>query len=347
MGDLTDTESLIINMTTTGSEIVLVYLAQEQFAELPRLTLAKMLYNLYPECFTNVEGVRKIIRYYSGATGEYARKVQKMGKENLRDQRYGFDYIDSMPRSEAEPWEPFSIQKASRRVLVLSDLHVPYHNEMAIKAAIEYGISHEADTVFINGDLMDFHRISRFLKDPRSRNLNEELEAGRQMLTMIRVAFPNAAIYYKLGNHDERLEHYLILKAPELLGCTEFTVEFLLRCNEHGITTIDDKRVVMLGKLPVIHGHEVFGSGSVNPARTLYLRAKASALQGHNHRTSEHTEKDIHGHISTTWSTGCLCELNPRYMPINNHNHGFAFVFLDDDGHFEVKNKRILNGVIL
>lgn len=330
-----------------GTEIVLSYLAQDQFAELPRLTLAKMIYKLHPEVFTSVDTVRAVIRFHKGATGDLNRKRKKMGKENLRDQRYGFDYIESMPRSEAEPWETFLIQNASRRVLVLSDLHVPYHDEGAITCAIEYGIRHEADTIFINGDLMDFHRISRFIKDPRSRNISEELESGRQMLAMIRRAFPNAAIYYKLGNHDERLEHYLILKAPELLGCTEFTVEFLLRCHEHGITTIDDKRVVMLGKLPVIHGHEVYGNGSVNPARTLYLRAKASALQGHNHRTSEHTEKDIHGDISTTWSTGCLCELNPRYMPINNHNHGFAFVYLDDFGHFEVKNKRILNGAIL
>lgn len=330
-----------------STEIVLHYLSIQEYADMPRLTLAKLLCKLYPEVFTSVDQARANIRHHVGASGDNNRKKKNMGKENLRDQRYGLDYVESMPRSYAEPWVPFVIQKASRRVLVISDLHVPYHDVEAMQCAIDYGISHEADTVLINGDLMDFHTLSRFMKDPRMRSLSEELEAGRQMLAAIRQAFPNAAIYFKKGNHDERLEHYLILKAPELLGCTEFTLEFLLRCHEHAVTVIDDKRIVMVGKLPVIHGHEVFGGASVNPARTLYLRAKASALQGHNHRTSEHTEKDIHGDISTTWSTGCLCELNPRYMPINNHNHGFAFVYLDDEGHFEVKNKRILNGAIL
>lgn len=331
----------------TTADIIREYLEVDEYAELPRKTLAKLIYKKHPEAFTNVETVRAAIRYHQGASGEKARSKRKIEEPELRTQSYALEYIDKMPKSDAEDWLPFRIQKASRRVLVLSDLHVPYHDIAAIKAAIDYGRTRETDTVLINGDLMDFHRISRFIKDPRSRDLSDELQAGREMLDTIRTAFPNSAIYYKLGNHDERLQHYLILKAPELLGCTEFTVEFLLRCHEYGVTTIDDKRIVMLGKLAVIHGHEVFGAGSVNPARTLYLRGKVSAMQGHNHRTSEHTEKDMHGEMTTTWSTGCLCELNPRYAPINNHNHGFAFVELDDEGNYHVHNKRILNGKIL
>jgi len=71
-------------------------------------------------------------------------------------------------------------------------------------------------------------------------------------------------------------------------------------------------------------------------------------MQGHNHQTSEHTETDMNGKSVTTWSLGCLSELNPAYMPLNKWNHGFAIVDLSDNGEdFHVKNYRIHKGKIL
>ena len=54
--------------------------------------------------------------------------------------------------------------------------------------------------------------------------------------------------------------------------------------------------------------------------------------------------KDINGKVIGAWSTGCLCDLNPRYMPLNNHNLGFARVEVEPDGSFEVHNHKIING---
>jgi hypothetical protein len=47
------------------------------------------------------------------------------------------------------------------------------------------------------------------------------------------------------------------------------------------------------------------------------------------------------------WSTGCLCELEPSYMPLNNHNHGAAIVEVDHlTGSFKVENFIIINGKV-
>ena len=46
------------------------------------------------------------------------------------------------------------------------------------------------------------------------------------------------------------------------------------------------------------------------------------------------------------WSTGCLCDLHPRYMPLNKWNHGFAIVDLDTAGGFSVRNFRIIDGKV-
>ena len=102
------------------------------------------------------------------------------------------------------------------------------------------------------------------------------------------------------------------------------------------------------GDLNIIHGHEFGGSvfSPVNIARGLFLRGKVSAMQGHNHQSSEHSESNMNGELTTTWSLGCLCELHPAYLPINKWNHGFAIVDIDGQN-FEVRNKRIHKGKIL
>jgi hypothetical protein len=135
-----------------------------------------------------------------------------------------------------------------------------------------------------------------------------------------------------------------------LVGIDEFQLDNIIKARVKDVEVIGDKRIIHANKLNVIHGHE-FSSGffsPVNVARGLALRAKASAIQGHNHQTSEHTQVDINGKVMTTFSTGCLCELHPQYAPINNWNWGFAIIELDENGEdFEVRNKRIYKGKVL
>ncbi len=110
-----------------------------------------------------------------------------------------------------------------------------------------------------------------------------------------------------------------------------------------------DNRIVSLGRLNVIHGHEYKGgvSSPVNPARGLYLKARSVAMAGHHHQTSEHHTRDIRGKAEAAWSLGCACFLSPGYMRFNHWNHGFAFVTLDESGEFMVENKRVMGGKIV
>jgi hypothetical protein len=138
--------------------------------------------------------------------------------------------------------------------------------------------------------------------------------------------------------------------APELLGVREFELKYLLGLDARGIDLITDKRIMKANDLNIVHGHE-FGQSifsPVNIARGLFLRGKVSAMQGHNHQTSSHTESDMNGNIVTTWSLGCLCELNPAYLPINKWNHGFCIINLHEDlVNYEVINYRIHKGKIV
>jgi len=317
------------------------------FPNTPSLTLAKKIYKKNPEVFTSLDDARSMVRYYRGAMGNKNRKnmtdkshIKKFTKESLNP--FG------LPPSDEAEYLPYYLRKESNKVLCLYDVHVPYHNVEALTKAIQYGKDKEVNTIFIGGDFLDFYGLSTFEKDPRKRRFSQELEDGREVLRILRREFPKAYIYYMIGNHEERYERYLRVKAPELLDCSDFKVEVLLRFVDLRIELIDGKRIAKLGKLSLVHGHE-FGRqlfSPVNPARGLYMKGKESAICGHHHQTSEHSEPSMSGDLKTTWSVGCLCELHPDYRPINKWNHGFAYIEVDEDGNYRVHDHKIINNKI-
>lgn len=335
--------------TTIKGEIVQEYLNHKDWGKLPTLTLSRLIYKDNKEAFKDVETLRRLIRHYRGQAGDERRETATHKTEPAQHAKaLGIANPFGLPDSDEDDWEPFVLPKACTRILLLSDIHVPYHNIAAITKAIEYGKEKKVNAIVFNGDTIDFYALSRYEKDPRKRRFSEEMELSRQLLNVFRKEFDGVPFYFKLGNHEERYEAYLRTKAPELLGTAEFTLDTLLKFGELGCTLIQDKRIIKAGKLNILHGHE-FGNSTfspVNPARGFYMRAKASVICGHNHQSSEHSENNLEGKVVTTWSTGCLCEMHPQYMPINKWNHGFAYVEVSEDGGFEVENLKIIKGKI-
>ena len=312
--------------------------------QMPTLALARIMYNENKELFTTLDHARYKLRYIEGKSGKANRDKIKDHKEFLMtEDRPKNPY--NLPESEESKYEPY-ILKASK-LAVLSDIHVPYHSIEAVTCCLDLISKEKPDAILLNGDTVDFYMLSRFQKDARKRSLAHELKALNDLLDVL--GGFGTKIIYKLGNHDERYQQYLMAKAPELLGVPDFEFEHLLKAKDRGMVVVGDKRVIKANKLNIIHGHEypsVFSP--VNIARGLYMKGKVSALQGHNHQSSTHTETDMNGDIVTTWSSGCLCELNPAYMPLNKWNHGFAMVDLNSNGKdFHVRNYRIYKGKIL
>jgi predicted phosphodiesterase len=305
--------------------------------EMPTLKLARIVYNDNKLLFTNVERVRDILRGIEGKRGKSNRRIIKQ-VENRPLNPY------NLPSSDETIYEPFKIN--AKRLLVLSDIHIPYHSVNSLTIAFDWAKKQKPDAILLNGDTLDFFGLSRYAKDPKKRSFSSELESFKDFITILKKTF-DAKIYFKIGNHEERYEHYLWMKAGELAGIDDFELSNIIKARAEGIEIIADKRIMKAGELNIIHGHEYFGSFSpVNIARGLFTKGKVSAMQGHNHQTSEHTEADMNGKITTTWSVGCLSELHPMYMPLNKWNHGFAFIEIDGDD-FQVQNKRIYKGKVL
>lgn len=314
--------------------------------DMPTHKLKNILYRENKEAFKDEEDARFVLRYIEGKVGKQKKDSVKNTKYNSDEQRLVNPY--ALPESDEISYEPYVLNAS--RVLVLSDIHIPYHNIPALTAAFDWGKERNPDAILLNGDTIDFYQMpSKFVRDPKKRDFAGELLAFKQFFEALQNTFPKAKIHFKLGNHEERYDRFLFQKANELIGVDEFKLENIIKARAEGIEVIDRKRIIKAGELNIIHGHEFGGSffSPVNIARGLFLRAKVSALQGHQHQSSEHTETNMNGQITTTWSTGCLCELHPEYLPINKWNAGFAYVEVEESGDFEVENKRIHKGRVL
>ena len=250
-----------------------------------------------------------------------------------------------LPESYSNDFTPYEIKQS--RVLIISDLHFPYQNNKAVEVALDYGKSKKVDCILINGDLIDFANISRHEKDWRHRSITDEFDAVKSFLKSLRLNFPKTKIVYKLGNHDERWEKFLYAKAPEVFDMPEFQLEIILKLGELKIDIVKDKRPIKLGKLTVLHGHELMGMGGVNPARAIFTKTLEDTLTGHYHRTSSHSEPTMNNRLINVHSQGCLCDMNPMFMPINKWNLGFSYVELNikTDEYF-LDNKKIVNNKV-
>ena len=328
-----------------GDEITLIVRRiVEAHPDAPARTLAR---RVVEECngALTLEQARKRVRTTLGLSGSTERK-KSTTKHLHRPARPAGQRL-AMPPSQAEPWLPFDLG-ITGKVGILSDIHVPYHDETALRAAVDHLQAERIDALLLNGDWADFYSISRHEKNPKYRNFRNELHAGRDLLKWMRQEFPDMRIVAKLGNHEERWEKWLWEHAPEISDDPIMGIDNWYGFHNLGIELVQDKRIILCGALPVLHGHEKGNgiSSPVNQARGAFMRLHHTVLEGHGHRTSTHSEPDMMGSETVCFSTGCLCDMRPAYARLNKWNHGAAVVTVHADRSFDVENFRIQAGKV-
>lgn len=318
-----------------------------EFPDTPSKTLARKLYAERPEWFPNLEAARDSVRRFRGNHGERCREHTDNTAPELKRPNGKAGEKPAMPPSQAEPWEPYFIPATVRKLLVLSDIHIPFHSELALRVAVEHGVQQGCDGVLLNGDWADFFALSKYDKQPSKVKFKKEMRAVKAFLDWLRSEFPKKPIIAKAGNHEERWDRYLWNKAPEISDHEHMRLRSWLGFKKRNIEWVGDQRIVMAGKLAILHGHELPGAASaVNPARGAFLKAGDSILIGHHHRTSAHNDRSMLGRIVVCRSTGCLCELSPAFCRVSKWDHGFAVVDIDKDGSYRVHLKTIINGTV-
>lgn len=321
-----------------AGDVVKDYLSR--FPNTPSLTLAKLIYQENANIFKTIESVRSTVRYYRGQKG-------------IKDRKCVSKQITTKPWSGLpkgltayDDWEPVKIP--GNNILILADIHAPYHDRESLETALNHGDQKNIDCILFLGDFSDFYSVSAWTQDPDRVDLRGEIDQAKLILSVIIDYFKDIPIYLLAGNHEDRLNRYIQRKCPELWGMEELTYESVMNLKAFGVEYVADKKILQIGKLNLIHGHEFSGgAGSpVNPARGLYNKGKAMSMCGHFHRTSEHAEMSMTGDAVTCWSVGHLGDAHPSYAPINKWNRGFARVERQEKGNFVVYNHKIIEGKV-
>lgn len=252
--------------------------------------------------------------------------------------------LPPLPPSDAKALTRFMIDTKGHWG-VIGDIHIPYHDTVTIERFVEECRKRDVAGILLNGDTLDSHEVAFFDVERSAKSYREELELTKQFLSYLRARFPDIRIVWKDGNHEERAGRYCLRRAPAISDLPCVNLPQFVDMAKYGIEYVTDKRIIMLGQLPVIHGHEYRGGISmpVNAARGIFLKAKDTVMVNHFHQTSMHPETTIKDKEIMVWSVGCACGLQPRYNPHGGKwNHGFAMVELDADGGFAVDNRRVL-----
>lgn len=333
-----------------NTEIVHEYL--EKFPEAPSKTLARKIYNENTGFFSSFESAYSRVRYYRGQQGKRQRDSlingsNKNFKKELKTKVTQTQLF--LPESHTKVRNQFTFPTGCMRLGIFGDVHIPFHDNTALETMFIKFEEENVDSILINGDLLDFYQLSFHEKDPRVIHFKDEIEAGKEFLAYLRDRFPGIPIYYITGNHENRFERYLRIKASELLDMDEFRLDVILHVAEYRIEFIPFRSKVVFGDYTIEHGDKIPGAGGVVPARTLLMRLKSNSIVNHFHKSSESSQRVYGVGEPTTikaYSLGCMCDLAPEYMEINEWNHGFAILKRIKDK-VSVTNYKIEGNIIL
>jgi len=239
----------------------------------------------------------------------------------------------------------YGINEDKEKIIFLSDLHIPFVNKISLEIVLDFMKDLKPNKIILGGDILDFYQISNFTKNPKQRNTNEEILLTKKFLYDLRNKFYDAEIIYLEGNHELRLERYIINNAKELYEILENILIEKLELEKLNIKY--QKGVFKIGKLWFFHGHEINckNSNIEYITNVVWKNVYDNFICGHWHRTQDKTWKSINNKYYGGYIAGCLCE-NLDYAPINNWNNGFAVVKFDRNGYYQVENKKIIEGEI-
>ncbi len=188
-----------------------------------------------------------------------------------------------------------------KKILILPDLHAPYHDKKAFELVVKVGMSQKPDTIVTLGDFADFYCVSAHDRDPnRQGNLEWEVEAANRALDALDAIKPKNKIFIA-GNHENRLERYLMQKAPELFNMVK--ISEILKLKKRGWKYIPYRSHATVGKLNLTHDIGSAGRGAVFRAIDTFQH---NIVTGHTHRMAYIVEGNAKGEAHVSCSLGWL-----------------------------------------
>lgn len=233
-----------------------------------------------------------------------------------------------------------------KSVLILSDLHAPFHHKKLLQRALE--IAKEIDVIEVHsvGDFGDYYNLSSHAKNLEVNiTLKEEIEGIREVINQINKALPHTFKSICLGNHSQsRFKRYMTRNAPELWPFFKF--EHLMPYEEMGWHAIDygPNQMYKIGNTELYSRHEPIASSP----KACLNKGLVSQICGHTHKAEYVTRKTFDGKNLTFIGTGCMIDkTHPVFSYTKNFpdwHESFTFIHYDRHGNFWHEFANVVNG---
>lgn len=240
---------------------------------------------------------------------------------------------------------------STTRVLFVPDAHFPHEDKRAWALMLKAARGWRPHQVIVLGDLADFFTVSFHPKSPdRKANLEREIESLSEALTDLESLGAEKRVFLS-GNHENRLDRYLIQHAPALYSMMRLPE--ILKLDERGWRWVPYMQSVKVGSAHVSHDFGDAGGNAHTKARQL---VNSSAIIGHTHRmaTTFQTQADgrvtvgaMFGHLLDTSSVDYLHRARTNLWQL-----GFGVGHIDPTGHLHlqaipiVEYRCVLDGVL-
>lgn len=101
---------------------------------------------------------------------------------------------------------------AVTRTAIFNDIHGPWHDPRLVTLVLDVIEDIGVDRIILNGDILDYYGVN--MHGPKHPNIRQSLEDeiiwGKDFFSDLRKRFPKQEIVYIFGNHEDRLDRFII-----------------------------------------------------------------------------------------------------------------------------------------
>lgn len=246
------------------------------------------------------------------------------------------------------------------RVGIIGDLHIPVHDPRAIDLVVDIFQDVGIDELILNGDIADFYLLnSHGPKHPDFQGTLEwEFEEVNNFLDTLQKKLPKTKIYFNAGNHEFRLDRFVVNNAPHFWNI--LTVENMLRLKDRGIAYLQYNEEFQIGNTKLYTQHSPPSYGENGARTSLIKKPGRSWIFGCTHRMQSayinHEQGVVHSAHFNGWlgSTNLTPMHKAVFQYVKNHNSWqqcFSIASIDGPNHFvtqyEIKNyKAVVDGFL-
>ena len=231
--------------------------------------------------------------------------------------------------------------------IVINDIHIPFEDSLAVTSILDFIDYYKPNVIVLNGDIIDFYQVSSFIKNPLNKSVSAEIKLVNKFLERLRNLCPDSRIIYKEGNHENRLQKYLLQNANAIFDLVTDLFQVKVGINELDIEYIVEP--FKIGNLWHLHGHEKPG-GAYNPeyiTNVLWQYINNHFICGHYHRNQEKVfKRSLDKETFWAGAVGYLAG-DLEYAVLNKWSQGFATIEHINDKHFKPTLYNMENGIIL